>query len=272
MKKLAIAALVCLMATMIAGSAGATVYSLADLNSQVVIDTAAQGAQVWSVDGVDHLTTQWWYYRLGGAPGTTNPIDALSFAGGGLTDTDFDGINDNLVLIYAPTNGAWDVRVSWTLVGGSLGSGVSDMGEAVRINNYGPNALNLSLFEYNDFEMNNTAGGDNIMRISADTVRQWEGAVSVRETVVKTPSYWQIGLYSNVAGQIASGNNLTNQFPALYNIDAAWAYQWDVSLNAGKSDTWSKNKRISTAIPEWNSLFLAAIGMVGTIGIRRRRR
>jgi len=265
MSRTAIAGLILLMAATIAGSAHATSYTLTDLNSTLVVDDQGQLPFNWVVDGTDHVYRQWWYYRIGAAPGTTQGIEALNLISATPTA-------DRLDVTYGPSDNSFALRVSWTLFGGSANSGVSDLSEQVRLINRGNSALDFYLFEYNDFDLNDTSLDDGIKLGAACAVDQWDGGVHVRETVVKTPDFWEVGAQSTVFPALTSGNDLANAVPAAYNADLAWAFEWRLNLAPGMSDTFSKNKRISTVVPEWNSLFLAVVGMVGTIGIRRRRR
>ena len=54
----------------------AQVVPLVDSNSSVLIDVATPlGMNTWTVDGVNQLKTQWWFYRIG--DNATAPINSL---------------------------------------------------------------------------------------------------------------------------------------------------------------------------------------------------
>ena len=53
---------------------------LTDFNSTVVIDPTSQaGMYTWTVDGVDQMWQQWFWYRIGSA-GPEQSIDTLGLA------------------------------------------------------------------------------------------------------------------------------------------------------------------------------------------------
>jgi hypothetical protein len=80
--------------------ADATTFTLTDLNSSAQIDDAAQrGMFNWTVNGVNQLAQQWFWFRLGSTGGQTS-IDALPLLAATASDTNGNGQNDTLFLSY----------------------------------------------------------------------------------------------------------------------------------------------------------------------------
>src|SRR5258706_1332202 len=124
------------------GMAPAATLGLLDGNSSVAIDVDCQhGLFDWKVDGVNFAPVfgggisdyrQWFWYRVGGNP--ERSIDTLTRTTTGLTDANFDGNPDTAFVRYLGAPG-FRLEVTFTLVGGTPGSGTSDIGEQIRVVN-----------------------------------------------------------------------------------------------------------------------------------------
>jgi len=265
-RKLSAAVVVCLVALFSTVPTLAAPVTLQHNNSLLVIDpeNPIQGMFNWTVDNVDHLYQQWWWYRIGNGP--EQSISTLQLASS-------DVLGDRL-LIQKYCASDFDLEVTWTLTGGAANSGFSMVKEGATITNKSTGNLYISLYEYSDFDILGTAENDFGTHVNANKVKQFEFPVLVEESVTQTPSRWQMDGPGNILALLndSDKDNLTNQYAFYGPGNVAWAFQWDFVIGPGSSAGVSKDKSISSVIPEWNSLLLAAIGMVGTIGIRRRRR
>lgn len=237
------------------GLTGAAVITLTDYNSSASINTST-GMYDWTVDGVDHMWNQWFYYQIGdGASASIGTLPLLESSSDG-NDADLSYGND-----------FFTIDVSYTLYGGSPGSGISDMAESIRIINICNEPLDFHFFQYTDFDLGATITDTGAMLANANTVVQWDESVVVAETVVTpSPNYWQIGYYPDVLNSL--GTNLTNATSPLYNGDLEWAFQWDRTLAAGGSFVISKDKLIGP-VPEPMTMLLLGLGLLG-VGLVRR--
>ena len=130
---------------------------LTDGNAQANINPNSQaGMYNWFVDGQDQLTQQWLWYRVGNV--AEQSIDTLS-----LSAVNNLGANQ-AQLIYSGTG--FDLELTYSLLGGSAGSGVSDVAQQIKILNTSGTTLDFHLFLYADFDLSGSAGGDTVTSVS----------------------------------------------------------------------------------------------------------
>jgi len=250
-----------------APQAQAGTVTLTDQNSTVLIDPTSQaGAYAWIVDGTNNLYQQWFWYRIGNNPTGQSSIDTISAPSVSLLGTDIAKIN------YS--NASLGVQVTYTLTGGSVGSGISDLAETVRLTNNSKSALSLHFFQYSDFDLAGSSGGDSVT-LTNSKATQTKGGASISETVVvPDASRLEANYYANTLNSLNSGalynlNNVASAGPG----DVTWAYQWDTTIAAGGSYIISKDKHLENAsIPEPSSLVLASFAGLGLIGLKYCRR
>jgi hypothetical protein len=262
------------LAAGLAGSAMAQTYTLEDFNSSTTFNVGG-GSQVnWLVDGTNQLFNQRFFYRAG-TMGDEVPVDSLPLTGQQVTDTNGfdDARNDALSLRYTDAGNGLEFRTTFTLRGGTPGSGTADLAETIRISNTGSSAVSLSFFQYVDFDLGGTAGGDFGQINLGPTVSasQNDGAGSfINETVVTpSPDGWQIGAWPSIVGLFGNGvvNNLSNFAGPIGPTDVTWGFQWNITLAPNTSYIISKDKLIFIPTPGAAAL----LGLGGLIATRRRR-
>jgi hypothetical protein len=249
----------------LAGSANAQVVTLEDQNTTVRVNVnSASGMSDWIVDGVDHLFQQWFWYRIGNT--AEAPLNTLGLQVFIASNTNFDPRDDTLVATYS--NGTLQAEVTFGVLGGNPGDGFSDILEQIRLVNVGNTAIDVSFFQYSDFDLNGSAGGDTAYIPNGNVADQYEGGVVMQETVV-TPaaSAWQVGSWPSIINLLNDGvaSNLNND-GGPYSGDMSWAYQWNFRLAPGDSFLISKDKLITPAPGA-----LALLGLGGLAVARRRR-
>jgi hypothetical protein len=122
----------------------------------------------WTVNGVNQLSQQWFWFRLGSSGGQSS-IDTLPLLAAAASDTNGNGQNDTLFLSFGSTT-ALEIDVRYTLRG--TASSGSDMQEQINItNNSTTSTLDLHFFQYTNFDLNGTPAGDTVSLINANTVR-----------------------------------------------------------------------------------------------------
>jgi hypothetical protein len=164
MKKTAVVGLVAVLVLVVGTAPPASAYTVTDLNS--VFSVGATGADGWSVDGINQLLNQSFWWRVGatGGQGQLSSLQTSGSAGGRIID-----------LTYTNPN-VFKAEVTYILTGGASGSHQSDVSEAIRLTNLKTTgSLDMHFYQYSDFDLNGTPGNDNL-RFSADhqVVTQWE--------------------------------------------------------------------------------------------------
>lgn len=248
-------------------SVGADTVTMTNGNSTVLFDTATSaGMNSWTVDNIDMLYQQSFWYRIGNSSAEAN-ISTLpvSYSVG-----NYLGGTNNLLTLSYNTNGNFTIDVVYTLLGGSANSGVSDIGEQIRIKNNGSSPLDFHFFQYSDFDLGGNAN-DTVLINDGSKVSVWDSLYAMSETVA-TPdaSRWEANTFANTLNALEdmSATNL-NMNKGPYTGDVTWAYQWDFTLNADGSYIISKDKRIGQ-VPEPATMILFGLGLIGLAGAGRK--
>lgn len=250
----------------------AQIVTLVNNNSVAQVNTASQAGMFnWSVNGQNQLAQQWFWFRVGatGPEASINTISAPTIT------------TPNASTLYTSyANNSYGVQVNYSLTGGSAGSGVSDIGESITINNFTRSALDFHFFQYSDFDLGGTTGGQTVQlgkNLSGlfNEALQTAPGVAFSETVL-TPgaNHGEAGLFNTTLVKLNDGTPtiLNDNAGPVGPGDATWAFEWDLSIAPGGSALISKDKYIQLQpIPEPSSLALISLGLAGCALIKRRR-
>ena len=261
----------------------ATTYNLTSLNTSVAINDGAGdsgGMTDWVVDGTDHLALQWFWFRVAGDSDETRLGDVLptlqtSLTIGAAPINLPDPGPDCLTLTYQYTD--FTILITYTIQGGTAGSGFSDIGEQITIfNTSETEALEIDFFQYSDFNLNDTPDDDTVELVNMNKVVQSDPLSVLSETtVVADPDFFEITTWDITLAKFIDGNptDLSNTVVGPLFGDVTWAFQWTFSIGAGSSIGFSKDKRIiNVPVPEPMTLALFGAGLIGMGVLRRRRR
>jgi hypothetical protein len=248
-------------------------------NSAANIEPGSQaGMNSWVVDGTNQLAQQWFWYRVGGTAGNPDhSIDTLPLNGGFLRDLDNNGSYENYIAQWQ--GNGFSITISYNMNGGSANSHNSDIRENITIHNDTAGALNFHFFQYSDFDLNGSVADCGIVMPNGQTVRQTDGSgpLTLSETTVTLPSRWELGLFPNTLNSLNGGPNgydLSNS-PAIGTPlgpgDDTWAFQWDANIGAGGDLIITKDKNLTTVVPEPIGLGILGLGMLA-FGVARRRK
>jgi hypothetical protein len=257
-----------------AASAQATTFTLSDKNSSVQVDDASQSGMFnWTVNGVNQLAQQWFWFRVG-STGPESSINTLPLLSATASDTNGNGLNDTLFLSYGSTS-ALQIDVTYSLQGTTAAG--SSIGETINIKNNSSSPLDFHFFQYSHFTLGNVAGAETETLLNPNTVRVLGTGNLFSETVVtRAPNHYELGLTPdspntltrlNDANPTTLSDGPTTRGPG----DATWAFQWDQSIAPGATFTISKDKSLQL-VPEPGTLTLISVGLLGGLAFLRKRR
>ena len=254
-----------------AAPASGTLVTLQDRNATATFDTGSQaGMSSWTIDGVNQMFQQWFWFRTGAAGGEQS-LNTLTETGLLASDTNpfVDPNNDALAGLW--TGNGFTIEVNWLLRGGNPGSFTSDVTEAITIRNTGETALDFHFFQYSDFNLGGVGGNQGItIDPNHQIARQTGAGLELTETIV-TPAanFAEADVFANTRDRLndASATTLNNVLAAFG--DATWAFQWDVAIAPGGSFQISKDKLIAL-IPAPGAIVLGALGLALVQRLRRR--
>jgi hypothetical protein len=221
-----------------------SVYQLSDQNSVACVNVASDGTvgmYDWFVDGVDQLSQQWFWYRVG-STGPELGIDTLG------TPTVVSSANQ-LTIAYNGSAGAstFTVQVQYTLTGQASGTGQSHLHEAVDVTRTGGPPLTIYLYQYSNFDLGTGAdhgSDDTVEFIPENRMLQYDPAaaypfgfggdpVDFAQTLATPPNYCEVGTVGTTLGKLnnTTANNLSNNCANPLTGDVTWAFEWTKTLS-----------------------------------------
>jgi len=244
----------------------AQIYTLSQNDSSVLIDAGSQaGLYNWSVDGVNQLYQQWFWYRVGSS-GPESSIDTIS----PVSETS-SGAN-NATLTYAGST--ISVKTAYSLA--APGNGTATLSELITVMNTSGQIQDYHFFQYSDFDLGGTPGGQSVQFYNNGSSTYYEviqtgASGSMTETAIApsaTSMEVQAGYFPSLLNALNDGvattlNNNLSAGPG----DVDYAYEWDATLAPGSSLLISK----LMTVPEPSSMALISSGML-VLGLLNRRR
>jgi hypothetical protein len=256
-----------------ASPAHAAPILLQDYNSSVTINPTTpspSGVTNWTVDGTNQLNQQWFWFAVnGGSPTNLNTL-ALN---GIPTPINIDG-NPSTAGNYVSTSygtSPLKIGISYDLSGGNTGSKVSDLSETATIQNTGSTAVALQFYEYSAFTLG--GGGPQVLTITGgnEATQENPSDFMVSQTVVSPkPTSFQADTSANLLADLSGVNFHLDDNGSITSTSAAWAFEWDITLNPGATFAIGIDKNIR-AVPEPTAT-VALFGLGGLFLTRPRRR
>ena len=227
---------------------------------------------------VDHLFSQWMFYRVG-ADTRTRPFGTYTKSGGG--DVTLSGSASGTTMTYTFTDkdsgGVTRFIATWTLtLQDGPTAGTATVLHSLQVDNPTASPLTLSLIHFLDYDLadsptgHSATGGPTGMTIT-------NGLATGTSTPVTAVSHFQAAETGTidtgfVNGETTGLNDTGLPFPSSGGAgDWTGAYQWDLTIPAGGSATIQFEMGVSPVPEPTAVLALAAVGL-GLLGKARRAR
>lgn len=243
------------------------IVTLNNGNSSASVNLGSQaGMYSWTVDGVNQLAQQWFWYRIGNA--SQSSIDTI----GGLTFS-----QPNSYTLFATYHSAQvSVEIDYTLTGGALGSGTAAIGESITVSNSSAASLPLSFFQFSHYTLGGITGGatategQNLHGLWY-TALENNSSTRFNETdVVPGGNHGEVALSAaTLVGELNGPAYTLNGNPSAGPGDVGFAFEWDSTLAPGGTLLISKNKYISP-VPEPGAIALLGLGFVAFMWRKRQ--
>lgn len=248
----------------LSGNAQVLPYQLTDGTTVALVDVgSSMGMYQWSLAGQNQLQQQWFWYRIGGGPQYS--IDLL-----GAPTVSRPSGNATLQAIYG--DGTLGVTVSYTLQ--DEGVYQASIDETIALHNYSGSAIDITFFQYSDFNLNGTPGGDMAYAYPSGAY-QVEGETGIAEGLILPDA---TRYEANVTGgtsstlyRLQNDSDVNLDMTDYIEGDVTWAFQWNLTIPGDATVDIIKTKWIWNAnVPEPSALGLIALGL-GVAGFARRR-
>jgi hypothetical protein len=254
----------------------AQIVTLNDGNSSASVNLGSQaGMYAWTINGQNQLNQQWFWYRVDGDATGQHSIDTI----GGLSSLN----NANsLSATYTKANN-FSVNINYTLSGGLPGGHdfTSDITENISINNLSSSPLSFHFYQYSDFNLAGTVGGESAQIFQSGGFFTKANVVKALNQVAETidqplANEAEADLAPNTLNRLNSGapytlNNTVFQGPDATH-DATWALEWDFTIAGNGSVDVLKDKKLSVVpIPEPGTIAFLSVGL-DILALRRSRR
>lgn len=220
----------------------------------------------------DHMFGGWWYYRVSGDT-RERPFGIYTNSAGGALAGSSTYAGNTATYNWTETDSAAVVRfnaVYTSVLTDGLTPGSATLTNTFSITNPGSVPLVITLFNYADFDVNASAGGDSATgNINSMTIT--EGSTSIVFSA-SNASAFQVAAFAAVRDLLLNANvdNLNNTGLPFGPGDFTGAYQWNLTVQPGGTLNVESAWAITVAVPEPATLACVGAGVV-TAGFGYRR-
>lgn len=287
MKKTTLSTLLTVALGTVAAS-NANAFTLTSGNATVEGDLL--GLSNWSHGSTNHLAEQTWWFNATTGTGST-PFN-YELADYDNTPTETVSSATDAKVAYDLAELGLNVSIDYTLSGGS--GSTSSLSENVQFTNNSGGAATITFYQYTDFDLGgyqpydstadnvgdgtdgfNYGQNDTVNQLFTNTVEQTNGAMTITElaAAVPFPTTTSVGQALALTDALWDGTvpGTTTNNGDSYTGDAAWIWAYDISLAAGETYSISKSMVLDAVVPVPAAAWLFGSGLIGLVGIARRR-
>ena len=252
-------------------------YTLAARNAslQVNVDGSNGGLTDWTVNGVNQLQSQWFYYSIGSSP--VNAINTIApWTTPATTIGNFPTLTENYV------NNSVSLITKYTLLSQPVGSLGATLGTTLTFQNLSGSNEVVNLFQYSNFGLGNSVAGQQVIFpsiLSPYNVAQsslsgatLNGNVTAISGGTQVPTGLAAGLYDGTQLGLGNGNpapvfNNTSLQGGPGNVN--YGYEFTATLAPNASLIISESQVV--AVPEPSAMALISAGALALTAYARRR-
>lgn len=250
-------------------------YTLSNLNSSLGINAVnggfgPAGITSWTVDGVNQLKFQTFYYRVGSGQEysldniTSTPVVSFS--------------SSHIDITYA--NASFSLKLTYDLFGNPIASKNSGLGYSVQILNNQASTLDFHLFQYSDYDLGGNTGAQNVVlqkiggkyKLAGQTAgAMWMTNQFSMTALPTAATLVEANLFNTTLLSLTDGSQtVLTDTAAAGPGNATYGVQWDMSINPSSSASLSGS--FTMAVPEPSSISLLAITLLGLAKTAARRK
>lgn len=215
----------------------------------------------------DSLFRSTWHWRVNGVD--TREFAFSSESGFGFSETSNGNVGTRSWIGLG--GGRFNAMMTVTLTDGAV-AGAALLSQQLTITNTSQDALDLSLFNFADFDVAGTFGGDVATLGGPNLIDVVDGANTAQWLGVGADAY-QVTAFNSLYTSLTNASVTNLDFSGLPfgPGDFTAAFQWDrvLGVGPGQSVTVTTLQGIGQAVPAPGAL--AVLGMAGLCGRRRRR-
>ena len=244
--------------------------TVSDNGANIFVDTDEGELTAFSVGGMEHVFEEEFHFCLDGCGGDLNRELSDNFSLSSAMQT-----GNMITVVFDGDGNGLRLTIDLTLTGGTNTATVNETATLDVIERYGVSLDNIVLSEYDDFDLNDSSGGDTV-RYDGTSFIQTDGNTTL--VLTSTPfDFFDVEACceSNILSDRLINGHLAGNAGPFGPDDVAFALEYDIDLSQLDSFTISKTKTITIAsgepIPEPSTLAIFGLGLLG-LGLRRRRR
>ena len=219
--------------------------------------TAVNGAQfrVNGGAGTNHAFESWWWFRVNNDTREFNLANAAGTTSGGNSASTTWNMS------------GWDATLRYLVT--DTGSESGHLLQEMVVTNTGSVPMVLNMFNYADFDMAGTFGGDNAT-LAGNTLTITDGTWQNAYTGVGANNY-QVNEFALLRTQLtnATAENFSNTGAPFGPGDFTGGFQWIMTLDIGQSMNLTTTWQIQN-VPEPSTIAVLVIG-AGALLLRRRK-